>query len=415
MKSLLLSTYEDLGGASLAAKRLLSGLKNIGADAQMYVQVKNTDDPSILTSDSKLYQSTTMVRDYADSAPLIFYKKPQKIPWCVGWLPYNISKKINQIKPDIINIHRINGGFFPLSQLKKIKKPVVITLHDMWTFTGGCCYNENCEKYKSHCGACPELNSKFYWDLSYFLFERKRKCLENQNIEIISPSRWLADCAQNSTLLKEKKIHVIPNGVDLTVYKPINQRWAREILNLRQEKKFILFGAIGAASLPRKGFRYLQSALQNLPLSVKSNCELLTFGDTLAPKIDSGGIPHHNLGKIDGEIALSLMYSAADVYISPATQEAFGLTVLESMACGTPVVAFNTGGARDIIEHKSSGYLANMFDATSLASGIEWCLSNNENGREISQKCRSRVEAMFDINLVAQKYYDIYSHLSENK
>ena len=415
MKTLLLSTYEDLGGASLAAKRLLLGLKNIGADAQMYVQVKTTDDPSVLTSDSRLYQSTTMVRDYADSAPLFFYKKPHQIPWSVGWLPYNITKKINQINPDIINVHRINGGFFPISQLKKIKKPIVLTLHDMWTFTGGCCYNGDCEKYKTHCGECPQLNSTYYRDISYFLFGIKQKNLDDLNIEIVSPSRWLADCAHNSVLLQKKNIHVIPNGVDLTVYKPINQQWAREILNLPLGKKFILFGAIGAASLPRKGFQYLQSALKNLPLSIKSNCELLTFGDTVAPKMDSTGIPHNNLGKISGEIALSLVYSAADVYISPATQEAFGLTVLESMACGTPVVAFDTGGALDIIEHKSCGYLAELYDADSLASGIEWCLSNNENGRVISQKCRTRAIEMFDINRVAQEYYNLYSRIMENK
>jgi glycosyltransferase involved in cell wall biosynthesis len=415
MKSLLLSTYEDLGGASLAAKRLFLGLKNIGVDAQMYVQVKTTDDPNVLTSDSRLYKSTTMVRDYADSAPLIFYKNRQNTSWSVGWLPYNITKKISQIKPDIVNIHRINGGFFPISQIKKIKIPIVLTLHDMWTFTGGCCYTGDCEKYKTHCGACPQLNSHCYHDLSYFLFDKKRKYLEPLNFEIITPSKWLADCAYTSGSLQKKNIHVIPNGVDLTVYKPINQQWAREILNLPMGKKFILFGAIGAASLPRKGFHYLQSALKNLPLSIKSNCELLTFGDTVAPKIDSTGISHHNLGKISGEIALSLLYSASDVYISPAIQEAFGLTVLESMACGTPVVAFNTGGARDIIEHKSCGYLADMYEANSLASGIEWCLSNNEKERVISQKCRSRAVAMFDINLIAQEYYRVYSHLTENK
>jgi len=413
MKTLLVSTYEDMGGASLAAKRLLGGLKNIGADAQMYVQVKTTDDPSVLTSDSRLYRSTTIVRDYADSAPLIFYKNRQKTSWSVGWLPYNITKKINQLKPDIVNFHWINGGFFPISQLKKIKIPIVLTLHDMWTFTGGCCYTGDCEKYKTHCGACPQLNSQSYRDLSYFLFERKRKCLEPMNIEIVSPSRWLADCARSSGLLQKKNIHVIPNGVDLSVYKPVNQQWAREILNLPMGKKFILFGAVGATSLPRKGFQYLQSSLKNLPSSIKSNCELLTFGDTVAPKMDSAGITHHNLGKISGEIALSLVYSASDVYISPAIQEAFGLTVLESMACGTPVVAFDTGGARDIIEHKSTGYLAEIYDAESLARGIGWCLSNNENEKLLSQKCRTRAVAMFDINRVAQEYYNIYSRLTK--
>jgi len=411
MKALLVSTYEDIGGASLAAKRLLEGLKNTGTKAQMYVQVKTTDDPRVITSNSRLYRSTTMVRDYADSAPLIFYRNRQKTSWSVGWLPYNITKKIRLFNPDIVNFHWINGGFFPISQLRKIKVPMVLTLHDMWTFTGGCHYTSECEKYMTHCGACPQLGSQSYRDLSYFLFGRKQKYLNPLDIEIVSPSRWLADCAGSSAILRYKKIHVIPNGVDLSVYKPIDQQWARGILNLPVRKKFILFGAIGASSLPRKGFRYLQEALKRLPAAVKSECELLTFGDTVAPELDSIGIPHRNLGKISGEIGLSLVYSASDVYISPATQEAFGLTVLESMACGTPVVAFNTGGARDIIGHKSTGYLADLGDADSLATGIVWCLSNNEE-RILSRECRSRAVAMFDIHRVAREYSALYSRIT---
>ena len=411
MRSLLVSTYEDIGGASLAAKRLLEGLKNTGADAQLYVQVKTTDNPNVLTSDSRFYRSTTMLRDYADSAPLIFYKNRQKTSWSVGWLPYNIAKRINRLKPDIVNFHWVNGGFFPLSQLRKIQVPVVMTLHDMWTFTGGCHYTGDCEKYRTHCGACPQLNSANNRDLSYFLFGRKRTCLESAPVEIVSPSRWLAERAQESRLLRGKTVHVIPNGVDLNVYKPVNQEWARNILNLPQDKKFILFGAVGASSLPRKGFRYLQSAVQKLPQSTKNDCELLTFGDTVAPVIDSGGIPHRNLGRISGDIALALVYAASDVYITPATQEAFGLTVLEAMACGTPVVAFDTGGARDMIVHKSTGYLARMNDADDLAEGIGWCLSNNEGSRSLSKRCRSRTEEGFNINLVARKYTDLYSRI----
>jgi len=414
MKALLVSTYEDIGGASLAAKRLLDGLKETGADAQMYVQVKTTDDPSVLTSESRIYRSTTMMRDYADSSPLVLYKNRQKTSWSVGWLPFNIAKRINRLNPDIVNLHWINGGFFPLSQVRKVQAPVVMTLHDMWTFTGGCHYTGDCEKYRNHCGACPQLQARHHRDLSNFLFERKKKILDPATIEFVAPSHWLAECARNSRLLREKTIHVIPNGVDLTVYKPIDHPWAKEILNLPTGKKYILFGAVGASSLPRKGFQYLQSALKNLPQSLKSNCELLTFGDTVAPEINAAGIPHRNLGKISGEIALSLVYSASDVYISPAIQEAFGLTVLESMACGTPVVAFNTGGAQDIIEHKSTGYLADLCDADSLATGIAWCLSNNEKG-VLSQKCRSRAVAMFDINRVAREYSALYSHIIEHK
>jgi len=415
MRSLLVSTYEDIGGASLAAKRLYSGLKNIGSDAQMYVQVKTTDDPGVHTSDSRFYRSTTMLRDYTDSAPLIFYRNRQKTSWSVGWLPYNITKKIQNLDPDIVNFHWINGGFFPVTQIKKIKKPMLMTLHDLWTFTGGCHYTGDCEKYRTHCGSCPQLSSMQKHDLSYYLFDRKRKCLTSPDIEIVSPSRWLAECAGDSALLREKKIHVIPNGVDLNVYKPVNPQWAREILNLPKDKKLILFGAIGASSIPRKGFRYLQSALQNLPSSIGSKCEFLTFGDTMSPVIDAYGIPHRNLGKVAGDIALSLVYSASDVYISPAIQEAFGLTVLESMACGTPVVAFDTGGAQDIIDHKSTGYLAKMCDADDLAEGIEWCLMNNENERRLSQNCRSRSISHFDINQVARQYASLYSRIVENQ
>ena len=167
----------------------------------------------------------------------------------------------------MINLHWINGGYLKIGTIAKFKKPIVWTLHDMWAFTGGCHYNVDCTNYTTSCGNCPQLHSHKETDLSRWIWKRKARAWQNLNLTIVTPSHWLAKCAASSSLLKNVRIEVIPNGLDTKQYKPIEKSLARSILGLPEDKQLILFGAMSATSDPRKGFNFLQSALQNLSQS----------------------------------------------------------------------------------------------------------------------------------------------------
>lgn len=142
--------------------------------------------------------------------------------------------------------------------MKRLDLPLVWTCHDMWAFTGGCHYSGNCDRYTKSCGSCPQLHSGTDRDLSRWVWQRKHQAWKELNLTIVTPSKWLAECARNSSLCQGLRIEVIPNGLDTQIYKPINKQQARNILGLPLDAQIILFGAIGATSAPRKGFQLLK-------------------------------------------------------------------------------------------------------------------------------------------------------------
>lgn len=296
-----------------------------------------------------------------------------------------------------------------IEELSDIKKPVVWSLHDMWGFTGGCHYDEKCGKYQSNCFSCPILGSNKVKDLSRYVFSRKRKTYKKlDNLVVIGVSRWLAECARHSSLFADKRVVHIPNPIDTTIFSPFNKVEARRILNLPDEKKIILYGALSATSDSRKGYDELIKAFELIP--DKNDIELVVFGNS-SPVIVPDGLVVHSLGYID-EVSLRLLYSAADVMVVPSLQEAFGQTASESMACGTPVVAFGATGLLDIVDHKQNGYLAEPFNSTDLARGISWVI-NSPIYQSLSQNAREKVVRCFDSRVVAKKFIELYASIFE--
>ncbi|MBA7584483.1 hypothetical protein ES708_26438 [subsurface metagenome] len=158
MKILLLNTNDISGGAAIAAYRLLKGLQKNGVQAQMLVQSKKSDDYSVIGSQTKWQKIFGRLRPTLDSIPVRFYKQRKKIIFSPAILSDNISKKVQNINPDIVHLHWIASGFIRLENLVKINKPIIWTLHDIWAFTGGCHYDEDCGKYNKYCEHCPLLN-----------------------------------------------------------------------------------------------------------------------------------------------------------------------------------------------------------------------------------------------------------------
>ena len=416
IQPLLVSTYDPIGGAraARAAYRLHQGLLRLGIDSKMLVQDKRIDDPTVISSPNQLAQRMGKYRLFLDALPLKLYPNRQRYPalFPLQWFPNTITSQIAALAPDIINLHWICDGFVPIEALAKFNKPIVWTLHDMWAFTGGCCYSGECDGYTKSCGTCPQLGSNQNWDLSRWVWQRKAKAWQNLKLTIVTSSNWLAECAKSSSLFQNSHIKVIPYGLDIDIYKPRERERARNLLSLPQNKQLVLFGAIAATSNKRKGFHLLQPALQKLSQSGwKDKIELIVFGASQPENPVDLGFQVHYLGKIDDQNKLALLYSSADVMIVPSIEEAFGQTASESLACGTPVVSFDSTGLKDIVEHKKNGYRAKCFSCDDLANGIAWVIEDKDRHKKLCDRAREKAEQEFTLELQANRYLSLFKEV----
>lgn len=409
MKTILINTSDVRGGAARAAYRLHQGLEQVGIDSSMLVQDKRSTDISVIGPKLVGWKGVGInyiFRFMVDKSPLMLYPKRQTIVWSPQWFPNRIHRKIDRLNPDIVHFHWICDGFIPIKEVAKIKQPLVWTFHDMWAFTGGCHYNDTCEKYMYECSKCPQLGSNKEKDLSNWVWNQKNKSWANLDLTVVTPSRWLANCARSSSLFEDQRIEVIPNGLDLQKFKPIDKLKAKEDLNLPVDKNLILFGAMKSTKDKRKGFQYLKSAIN--VLSEDFDFEAIVFGNS--GKDDQLNIPINYMGNFPDNM-LTKLYSAADVFVAPSVQDNLPNTVMEALACGTPSVAFDIGGISDMITHKENGYLAKPFDTDDLARGIEWVVEHDQRKKVLSDNSRKHVENNFELKYIAKKYADLYSQI----
>jgi glycosyltransferase involved in cell wall biosynthesis len=226
----------------------------------------------------------------------------------------------------------------------------------------------------------------------------------------------MADCARRSKLMRHWPVCVIPNPIDLNRWAPLDQREARALLDLPQDRPLVLFGALGGTVDSRKGADLLFDALQKLRqqvigLSVEK-LELVVFGQ--GPPLHSPdlGFPIHYMGRFHDDISLRLLYAAADLFVIPSRQDNLPNTGIEAQACATPVVAFRTGGLTDIVEHCKTGYLADPFDSSSLAASIYSVLDDPQRRIRLGAAARQRAEKLWDPQRVAQLYAEVYKQAS---
>ena len=413
MKILIVSTLDIKGGAAKAAYRLHHTLLKAGIDSHMLVQNKLSDDHTVIGPASKLEMMINIARPTLDRIPLLFYKQRKNVEFYPAFLPFSrILKKIEQINPDMVHLHWINGGMLRIEDIAKIKVPVVWSLHDMWPFTGGCHYDENCGLYESNCGTCKVLGSNKEEDLSRKVFNRKLKTFPLLgNLTIVGLSRWMADCAKRSILFRENNVVHLPNPINTNRFKILDKTVSRELWNLSNDKRFILFGAVDALDDPRKGFNELSNALNQMTIN---NVELVVFGSSKPENIQEFRCKIHYLGHLHDEESLVTLYNAVDIMIVPSIQENLSNAIMESMACGTPVVAFDIGGNGDMIDHKENGYLATPFESKDLARGIDLVLEDEEYD-QLCKNAREKILKEFDSKIVSNKYVALYESVLNEK
>lgn len=415
MKVLQVNTFDIEGGAARAAWRIHHGVRELGAESTMLVQTKTSGDITVEERDSEVARTLGRLRPYAEILPLLAYRKRPPTHWATEWLPTRITRQIQAANPDVIHLHWICRGFMSIADVGNLTKPVVWTLHDSWAFTGGCHVPGSCSLYRKQCGKCPQLASTEEDDLSRWVWKRKSRLWARAPITVVAPSQWLADCAKSSSLFRERRVVMIPNGIDTRVYGPIPRHEARAAMALPQDRKFVLISAMNATLDSNKGFRFLENALRQLADSGwRDRLELLVVGQAAPPSPVNTGVPTRFLGVLTDEHAMRLAYSAADVTVMTSLQENLPNAVMESMACGTPVVAFGIGGIPQLVEHQVTGYLAQACDSGDLAAGLKQVLSDTTLQEQWGCASRLKIEREFASPVIARRYLELYGELNDS-
>ena len=435
MKVLSVNTNDTHGGAARAAMRIMQGVQQHGLETQMLVKEKYTRDTAVVS----LHQFLPKNKLYRIADWVAQKLKNKYYHWL--WRPYIKTKEnvfmsdsrgtrldgaLQKLDYDVLHLHWINQRFIKLQDLPN-NKPIVWTLHDSWPFCGVCHYFLDCERYQTHCGDCPMLHSDKEKDLAYRIFEEKLNAYHDLNLHIVTPSRWLGECAKQSALFGRFPVTVIPNCLETDVYRPLSEQEMNERLSMAIEhnpalhsvkraagekaaKPLILYGAMNAATDRIKGFASLLSALQILDKQ-GFEANLIVFGASESDlPMQFEHINVHFVGYISDTDTLVTLYNLADLMVVPSLTENLSCAIMESLSCATPVCCFNIGGNGDMVEHQVNGYLARERDAEDLARGIRWCLENNRDGAW-SLAARKKVMESYTIERVGEQYTELYSSL----
>lgn len=423
MNVLQVSYSDTTGGAARAAWRQNEGLRSIGVDSRMVVRERRGDaerallisaveNPVDLNSRVVLYdaQNYGIVRNRTTLSNTLF---------SLGAPGMDLSGLQEFVNADVVNLHWISFFLSPftISRLADLGPALVWTLHDQWAFTGGCHYAAGCTGYLASCSPCPQL-TPLSSPLAVVMLEEKRRTYGRKPLVIVTPSRWMADCAKASRLLSQHRVEVIPYGLDLHALRPHDKLMARHALGLPEDGFLLLFGA-DHGNEERKGFHVAAEALR-LAMNelgargVNPDWHLVSFGRP-ASTIDQLGVPAHGLGYVDDDERLRLAYCAADVFVLPSLEDNLPNTMLEAMACGTPVLASNAGGMAETVRHGQNGLLAATGSADAFAAAMITASDNREWLAGLGRNARARMEAEYTLELSAGRYLDLYRELAPSR
>lgn len=420
MKIIHINTCDIIGGAARAAYRLHVGLLGLGYESRMMIAHRTIDDPTfvcpVLPGNllARLYRKLLRKKILLDFKSYKHTRPDGFESFTDDRSEYGVSlwKKLHSA--DLINLHWVSGFIDYISFFETVsdKVPVVWTLHDMNAFTGGCHYDFDCGKFASGCGACPQLGSNKNSDISGQIWQRKHKIFKSLNphsLTIVAPSKWLDSKVKESPLLGRFQIVHIPYGLDIEVFRPRNRYVARDLFDIPHDKSVLLFLADDISNR-RKGFKILMQILA--VLGRQSNICLVSVGRE-KPNINATFL-HIYLGFISDDRLLSLVYSAADLFLMPSLQDNLPNTVIESLACGTPVVGFDAGGIPDMVRTGITGCLVPSQDVDLMQRAIIDLLSDTEKLNAMATNCRRIAIEEYALKKQAQYYSELYEMISAN-
>lgn len=413
LKVFHLNHSDITGGAARAAYRIHHALRDAGIDSQMLVNVATSDDSTVYGPLSKFGKALGLIRPQLAIPIRKLLRTGNPIIHSPSLVPSSWPVRLNASDADVVHLHWVQGEMLSIADIGRIHKPIVWTLHDMWAFCGAEHYTTD---FRWRDGYRPDNRPAHEsgFDLNRNTWHRKSNHWRRP-IQIVCPSQWLADCVRASALMGEWPVAVVPNVIDTDRWQPIDQRLARQLLGLPQDCPLLVFGAIGGGKDSRKGIDLLLAALNQLRSEANlQDLQLLVFGQRARQSPPQPGFPVHYTGHLHDDLSLRALYSAGDAFVIPSRQDNLPNTGLEAHACGTPVVAFNTGGMPDIVNDRVTGALAEPFEPASLAAAIRWVLEDLSRLHGLGVAARERAERLWAPARVAGLYAEVYMQLINN-
>ncbi len=364
MQILIVSLSNKGGGASRASLNLFNELKNKNIDVSM-ITIEGNSYPGVkMLNSSRVFKYIFRTKNLIVKLMLVFFKNYSKDYRSLNIFPSKLLGLINNSNADIVHLHWIGAEMISIKQISKIEKAIVWTMHDAWPLNG--CNHIDAKDYSIQETKRRDVIKKI-------TLNRKIKYLGEKNIHFTSPSKWLFDKYQKSFYSKTKtKCTIVPNIFDIDRWVRIDDVNAKSYFSLPMNKIIIIFGANNVVTSYNKGYTFFKFLVETLD---KDKYHFLVFGNNT----DKFLLNKMNITKIgivkDDEI-MKLIYSAGNITLLPSRIENLPYTALESIACNTPVLAFDTGGLSDIVIHKKNGYLVEKYDKEQLIEGVFWLSMN---------------------------------------
>lgn len=341
-----------------------------------------------------------------------------KFTWRMGFNDIHCvsSFKIADFPPfleaDVVNIHGWHSNYFSYLAVPKLAriKPLVSTLHDMWPLTGHCAQSFDCQRWKTGCGKCPypEAYPAVQHDLTAIEWKLKRRVYRkvDGSMSVVAPSKWMCDMARES-MLGHLPIHQVPNGIDESIYYPRDKAAARAEFGIQKDRPVIMFIAASLANR-MKGSDLFIEAMRVMKESVRRDAILLLVGDQADVIAQTVNMEYVAPGYISDENLKAMAYSAADICVMPSRAETQGIVLMESMACGTPVASFNSGGMGEVVEKGPGGLLAEHENAQQLAENIARMIEDPALRKSLASTGRAAVQKHYTTRRTAEMYVDVF-------
>ena len=446
MRILQVSTYDIGGGAERVAYNLFHGYRDRGLDSWLVVGQKRGNDPDVFvipgdtlryggiwsgfwhSIDERLrpyhYQirGTSRLSQTAQALaePVRFFERQRGIedfhfPGTSRLLDLPPSP------PDILHCHNLHGAYFDLRELVNLSRrlPVVFTLHDAWLLSGHCSHSFGCDRWKTGCGNCPDLEiyPRVLRDATAYNWRRKHKIYAQSRFYVSTPSRWLMEKVEQSMLMQAAvEMKIIPYGVDLNIFTPGDKTAARVILNLPDDAVIFLFSAASIRKNQFKDYAIMRTAMQNVAQQkLDRQVIFLALGEDAPTEKISEQVEIRFLPYQSDLQAIARFYQAADVYLHAARADTFPNAVLEALACGIPVVGSAVGGIPEQVIENETGFLLPVGDAEGMSTAITRLLENPAMREKMGQCAADDARQRFDLNDQIQTHLDWYTEILKKR
>jgi glycosyltransferase involved in cell wall biosynthesis len=443
LRILQVSTADFKGGAEKVAWNLFTAYRARGYPSWLAVGQKNTSDPDVMLlpnhkSRGKWYDLNRQIACQFQhtngsggiETPLSGFAgalaEPKRcIERFLGWEDFHFPGtaqllKLTDNRVDILHAHNLHGGYFDLRMLPRLSKqvPLLLTLHDAWLLSGHCAHSFACEKWKTGCGACPDLTiyPEVTRDATAFNWHRKQDIYSRSRLYIATPSRWLMKKVEQSILAPGvMDARILPNGIELNIFHPADKQTARAQLGIRNDANVILTMGVSIKENKWKDFQTVRQAVQRVAEQLNREYLLLLALGQQAPTEWSGNLEIRFLPfQVDQE-TIARYLQAADLYVHAARADTFPNAVLEAQACGTPVVATHVGGIPEQVEENRTGFLVPTGDAEELAARIIQLLSDTQLRYVMGRLAADHASQRFGLERQVEAYVGWYHELVKRK